>query len=251
MAFRVRNLSPDDPPDTFPDPATAGLALGYPDGLLAIGGDLSPARLLAAYRRGIFPWYNDDQPILWWSPQPRAVIFPCRLHLSRSLRRDLRRNAWEYSLNQCFAEVIDGCATNRGAHGTWITAEMRAAFLRLHELGYAHSVESWRNGELAGGIYGIRLGGIFFGESMYSARTSGSKVALGGLARICLDEGIRVIDCQLESEHLSTLGMQSLRRDEFLERLPGWTAGETALPDWRFARRPASGIVDAVQGFTC
>jgi leucyl/phenylalanyl-tRNA--protein transferase len=219
MGFRVQAISANDPPDAFPDPAEMGTALGHPDGLIAIGGDLSPARLIAAYSRGIFPWFNDDQPILWWSPDPRAVFEPANFHLSRSLTRALRQGGWEYSVNHCFNEVIHGCANNRGADGTWITADMIAAYTRLHELGYAHSIESWYQGALAGGIYGIRLGKLFFGESMYSSVTNGSKVALSALVGLCPQVGIELIDCQVSSPHLVTLGMQEMSRQNFLQRL--------------------------------
>ncbi len=221
MAFRVHTLHPDDPPDAFPDPANVGVAIGQPDGLVAIGGDLSPQRLVAAYQRGIFPWFDDDQPILWWCPEPRAIIRPADFHMSRSLARELKRGGWQISVNTCFEAVINGCASNRGRFGTWITPEMTAAYVRLHELGYAHSVESWHNGELAGGIYGIRLGNKFFGESMYTRITNGSKVAISGLIAACRDENIDMLDCQMSSEHLETLGMQEISRTEFLRELDG------------------------------
>lgn len=243
MAFRIRTLLPNDPPDSFPDPANAGVALGYPDGLLAIGGDLSPRRLLAAYRRGIFPWYNDDQPVLWWSPEPRAVIFPADFHMSRTTSRAINRGGWAYSLNQSFDAVINGCAHNRGQHGTWITAEMKEAYTLMHSLGYAHSVESWLNGRLAGGIYGIRLGRVFFGESMFSAITGGSKIAISGLVAECIAEGVAMLDCQLPSDHLRTLGMIEIPRVEFLAYVDEYTRGADPLPDWRFKPRPAEPLI--------
>jgi leucyl/phenylalanyl-tRNA--protein transferase len=239
MGFRIRTLSPADPADTFPDPASAGIALGYPDGLLAIGGDLSLPRLLYAYQHGIFPWFNEDQPILWWSPDPRAVIFPDQFHKSRSLRRMLRKDGWEYSLNAAFATVLSGCATDRGPHGTWITPDMLHAYLRMHDAGHAHSAESWHNGELAGGVYGIRLGNVFFAESMFSRETGGSKVALSGLIQECIDQGIVMLDCQLPSEHLYTLGMELIPRLDFLRALQANIADHRPYPDWRFAKRPA------------
>jgi leucyl/phenylalanyl-tRNA--protein transferase len=244
MAFRVHLIAATDPPDSFPDPAEAGIALGYPDGLIAIGGDLSPARLLAAYRRGLFPWFNDDQPILWWSPEPRAVIRPENFHVSRSLARTLRSGDWEFSLNQSFDKVIAGCAENRGEYGTWITAEMVEAYRAMHELGYAHSLESWFHGELAGGIYGIRLGNIFFGESMYSSVTGGSKVAISGLIQLCLDTGISLLDCQLASAHLATLGMEEITRNDFLAILETEIAGASACPNWVLPRSPAAPLAD-------
>jgi leucyl/phenylalanyl-tRNA--protein transferase len=219
MAFRVKHLPPDAPPDAFPDPEIMGIALGYPDGLLAIGGDLSAERLIAAYARGIFPWFNEDQPILWWSPDPRAVIEPQNFHMSRSLLREVKSSGWTYSVNNCFAEVVSLCSLNRGEYGTWITPEMVDAYIRLNQLGYAHSVESWYEGELAGGIYGIRMGNMFFGESMFSLRSNASKVAISGLIDLCLTEGIVLLDCQVSSPHLVTLGMTEIPRLEFLRRV--------------------------------
>jgi len=242
MGFRVRLLAPEDPPDAFPDPARAGVALGYPDGLLAIGGDLSQPRLLQAYRQGIFPWYNDDQPILWWSPDPRAIIRVKNFHMSRSLARTLRSGTWEYSLNRAFEAVIDGCATGRGPHGTWITAAMRTAFLDLHRAGYAHSVESWRDGTLAGGIYGIRLGNAFFGESMFSACSNGSKVALSALIGLCSDAGVELLDAQLESTHLNQFGLELLPRVQFVADLDSLTASGRPLRDWHHGRQPAAAL---------
>lgn len=240
MTFRVRLLTESDPPDAFPDPAGARAVLGYPDGLIAIGGDLSLPRLLEAYRRGIFPWYNEDQPVLWWSPDPRAVIDPHLFHMSRSLARELRAGQWSYSLNQAFDQVIDGCATSRGKHGTWITPAMREAYIRMHRSGYAHSVESWYEGRLAGGIYGVRLGRCFFGESMFSRVTSGSKVAISGLVAICLGTGIDLLDCQLPSEHLRSLGMSEMPRTEFLRWLSTGAQDASPLTAWHFAARPAA-----------
>ncbi|HET6656209.1 MAG TPA: leucyl/phenylalanyl-tRNA--protein transferase, partial [Gammaproteobacteria bacterium] len=198
-----------DPPATFP-PVTGALA--EPNGLLAAGGDLSVARLLAAYRRGIFPWYEDGQPILWWSPDPRMVLFPNELHLSRSLRKTLRRETFEVTVDRAFAEVIEACAAPRDDLGTWLTDEMKQAYLRLHQAGYAHSVEAWRDGRLAGGLYGIELGRVFFGESMFSRESDASKVALAHLCRRDYD----LIDCQIDSPHLRRLGAKTIPRREFL-----------------------------------
>ncbi|MEO6696524.1 MAG: leucyl/phenylalanyl-tRNA--protein transferase, partial [Gammaproteobacteria bacterium] len=172
-------LSPED--QIFPD---VNLALREPDGLLALGGDLSPERLLAAYRKGIFPWYNEGQPILWWSPDPRAVLFPSRVKISRSLRKTLRQGRYRITLDQAFRSVIEGCAAPRnGVPGTWISRAMMEAYTELHERGYAHSVEAWRDGQLVGGLYGVALGRVFFGESMFSRSPDASKVALASLAR--------------------------------------------------------------------
>jgi leucyl/phenylalanyl-tRNA--protein transferase len=207
-------LTPGDPPGAFPDPARA---LAEPDGLLAVGGDLSPTRLLAAYQRGIFPWYSAGQQILWWSPDPREVLWPARFHCSRSLARALRRTDIEFHLNRDFAAVIDRCAAPRSSGpGTWITPEMRAAYLRLHQLGHAHSVEVWRAGALVGGLYGVRVGRVFCGESMFSAERDASKLALAHLVARAAGDGIDLIDCQLPSHHLRSLGSAAMPRSEFL-----------------------------------
>ena len=206
-------LSVQDAPEWFPPPEQA---LEDPPGLLAAGGDLSPERLLAAYRRGIFPWYSPGQPVLWWSPDPRAVLFPEEFHCSRSLARTLRNGGFETSLDRDFTAVIDGCAAPRAASpGTWITSDMRAAYLTLHRLGCAHSLEVWQEGKLAGGLYGVRLGGVFFGESMFSAVRDASKVALARLTAVCLRNSIAVIDCQLYSRHLGSLGARTIPRAQF------------------------------------
>jgi leucyl/phenylalanyl-tRNA--protein transferase len=206
-------LSPHDAPEWFPP---LEQALDEPAGLLAAGGDLSPARLLAAYQRGIFPWYSPGQPVLWWSPDPRAVLFPEEFNCSRSLAKTLRNGGFEMAIDRDFGAVIDACAAPRPhAPGTWITSEMRNAYLRLHRLGQAHSFESWRNGQLAGGLYGVRLGGVFFGESMFSRERDASKVALAHLVTVCLRNSIAVIDCQLPSPHLESLGSRTIPRQQF------------------------------------
>jgi leucyl/phenylalanyl-tRNA--protein transferase len=210
-------LQADDPPDAFPP---VEQALREPDGLLCAGGDLSPARLLEAYRRGIFPWYSTGQPILWWSPDPRAVLIPAEMKISRSLRKSLRNRGYEYSLNRAFGEVIEHCADQRlRPEGTWISAEMSHAYRRLHELGYAHSVEIWDEGRLAGGLYGLALGKVFFGESMFNRARDASKVALVYLAQEASRRGYEMIDCQLRSDHLSRLGARDMPREEFVRRL--------------------------------
>jgi leucyl/phenylalanyl-tRNA--protein transferase len=210
-------LAPDDPPDAFPPVESA---LADPPGLLAAGGDLSCARLVAAYRRGIFPWYSPGQPVLWWSPDPREVLLPNEFHCSRSLARSLRNRGFEFRTDSAFAAVIDGCAAPRAAsHGTWITPEMRAAYLALHQRGLAHSCEVWRDGSLVGGLYGVQLGGVFFAESMFSRERDASKAALAGLVRRCLKQGIGLIDCQMPSPHLRSLGSRALPRSEFIARL--------------------------------
>lgn len=206
-------LSPQDAPEWFPP---LEQALEEPSGLLAAGGDLSPERLIAAYRRGIFPWYSPGQPVLWWSPDPRAVLFPEEFHCTRSLAKTLRNGGFSYSMDVDFAAVIDGCAAPRAASpGTWITSDMRAAYLELHRLEHAHSIEIWRAGALVGGLYGVRLGGVFFGESMFSRERDASKAALARLVAVCRRNSLAVIDCQLPSRHLTTLGSRTIPRSQF------------------------------------
>jgi leucyl/phenylalanyl-tRNA--protein transferase len=192
-------------------------ALRDPPGLLAAGGDLSPERLLAAYRRGIFPWFSSGDPILWWSPDPRMVLFPREFKLSRSLRKRLRAGDYEIRLDSAFAEVVKACANTprAGQDGTWITAPMRVAYRRLFELGLAHSVETWVGGKLVGGLYGIALGQVFFGESMFAHATDASKIALAHLARFLVARDFRVIDCQMNTAHLASLGGREIPRAEF------------------------------------
>lgn len=209
-------LEPGSPAESFPDPRRA---LREPNGLLAAGGDLSPQRLIAAYRHGIFPWFSEGQPILWWCPDPRAILTPDEFHVSRRLRRTLRSGRFEVSVDQRFGEVIRLCAATRQASGTWITADMMAAYDDLHALGFAHSVEVWMNGELAGGVYGIGLGRVFFGESMVSIRADASKVALTKLMAVARSSGISLIDCQMPSAHLARLGSRLMPRPEFLQLL--------------------------------
>ena len=206
-------LSPQDAPERFPP---LERALDEPPGLLAAGGDLSSARLLAAYRRGICPWYSPGQPVLWWCPDPRAVLFPEEFRCSRSLAKTLRNGGFETSIDRDFSAVIEGCAAPRASSlGTWITPEMRAAYLELHHGGFAHSFEAYLGGRLVGGLYGVRLGAVFFGESMFSRERDSSKVALARLVEFCRSEGIRVIDCQLPSPHLQSLGSRLIPRAEF------------------------------------
>jgi len=185
-------------------------------GLLAAGGELTPKRLEEAYSQGVFPWYSEGQPVLWWSPDPRAVLFPEEFHCSRSLAKTLRNGSFSLSLDRDFAAVIDGCAAPRASSpGTWITSEMRAAYLELHRLGAAHSIEAWRDGTLAGGLYGVRLGGVFFGESMFSRQRDASKAALAHLVALCRRNSLAVIDCQLPSRHLASLGSRTIPRKQF------------------------------------
>lgn len=218
-------------------------ALREPDGLLAIGGDLSPARLLNAYRHGIFPWYSDGQPILWWSPDPRTIFRTDAVHLSTRFRRSLRRSTWQVRADSAFDAVVAACAQapRAGQHGTWIDAEMRTAYGQLHRLGHAHSVEVFDGDRLAGGIYGVAIGQMFFGESMFSAQSGGSKVALAALARRLREWGWPLIDAQMESDHLSSLGAESLPRDEFLQKITRLVDMPTPAGSWRqgFGALPA------------
>jgi leucyl/phenylalanyl-tRNA---protein transferase len=193
--------------------------LAEPDGLLAVGGDLGPERLLLAYSLGIFPWYNEGDPLLWWSPEPRCIIDPQEFHLSRRSARLLRHPALTITCNRAFPEVVAACADLRQSSGTWLGAEMRQAYGRLHQLGYAHSVECWQGGVLAGGVYGVTLGGCFFGESMFHRVSGASKVALFALAKRLCEGGGELIDCQLPSAHLFSLGARTIDRAEFLRRL--------------------------------
>jgi len=209
-------------------------ALREPNGLLAAGGDLSPARLLDAYRQGIFPWYSDGEPILWWSPDPRLVFETDRMHVPKRLVRWLRGCAWTISADTAFDAVMRICAAPReGRAGTWITAAMCAAYLRLHQLGHAHSVEVWNGDMLVGGIYGVAVGRMFFGESMFSAATNGSKVALIALAAVLRGWNWPLIDAQVSSPHLFTLGGVELPRAEFARRIAVLTAAAEPVTSWR------------------
>jgi leucyl/phenylalanyl-tRNA--protein transferase len=204
-------------------------ALTEPNGLLAAGGDLSAERLLAAYRHGIFPWYAPGEPLLWWSPDPRMVLFPREVKISRSLNRTLRSADYEVRLDSAFAAVIAACAAPRSyGAGTWISDEMRDAYGLLHELGYAHSVETWvdREGQstLVGGLYGVAIGRVFYGESMFSTLSNASKIALAHLCRLLERRGFVVIDCQMNTAHLASLGAREIPRQEFVAGLVEWTA---------------------------
>ena len=211
--------------DPFP-PTSA--ALEDPNGLLAVGGDLSAARLLAAYQRGIFPWYEAGEPILWWTPQPRAVLRPREFHESKSLRKFLKARDWRVEYDQRFEQVIEACAApSPGREETWISDDMKAAYLDLHRLGYAHSVEVLDNDCLVGGLYGVKLGKIFFGESMFSNTPNASKVALKALCELGSLGGLSLIDCQMPNEHLSSLGMTLIQRENFeMELKTGITVGD-------------------------
>ena len=213
----LRWLSSADAADRFPP---ASQALTEPNGLLAAGGDLKPERLLAAYRRGIFPWYEEGQPILWWSPDPRAVLRPDGVKVSRSLRRSLNKGGFELKIDHAFEAVVAACAEpRRYTDATWITREMAAAYTRLHRMGWAHSFESWRDGDLVGGLYGVAIGRVFFGESMFARATDASKVALVRLAEHLAARSFQLIDCQVASAHVASLGATSVSRASFLALL--------------------------------
>ncbi|MGB5177226.1 MAG: leucyl/phenylalanyl-tRNA--protein transferase [Gammaproteobacteria bacterium] len=208
-----RWLDPQNPVIEFPD---VERAMQDPDGLLAVGGALSTEWLLHAYRRGIFPWYGPGQPILWWAPDPRLVLYPERLHVSRSLARVIRKGIYTVTLDTAFNEVVAACASPRpGQSGTWITPEMHEAYVRFHHEGYAHSAECWHEGQLVGGLYGVAIGGIFFGESMFARATDASKVAFVALVRQLARWGFRLIDCQVHTDHLASLGAVAIPRRVF------------------------------------
>ncbi len=213
----LRWLSSADAADRF---RPASEALSEPNGLLAAGGDLSPERLLAAYRRGIFPWYEEGQPILWWSPDPRAVLKPDGIKVSRSLRRSINKGGFEVRIDHAFASVVAACAEpRRYTDATWITREMADAYTRLHRRGWAHSFETWREGELVGGLYGVAIGRVFFGESMFARATDASKVALVRLAEHLRARAFELIDCQVASAHVASLGATTVPRASFLALL--------------------------------
>ena len=222
-------LDPDDP---FPLCSTAQ---GEPNGLLAAGGDLSPARLIAAYSHGIFPWFNEGEPILWWSPNPRMVLFPSELKVSRSLKKTLRKHAYEVRLDNAFTAVMQACAQARkGQNGTWISPAMIAAYTRLHQMGVAHSAETWIEGELVGGLYGIALGRMFYGESMFSTVTDASKIAFVHLIRQLQRWGFGLIDCQMKTAHLSSFGAREIPRSDFLRRVSKLIQYSPVALSWQF-----------------
>lgn len=221
-----------DPNDTlFPD---VELALRDPDGLLAVGGDLSVERLLSAYSRGIFPWFSAGQPILWWSPDPRSILFPDQLKISRSLRKTLRKHAFDITLDHDFTAVIEACAEPRpDQEGTWIVPEMQTAYLNLHKAGFAHSVEAWQDGKLVGGLYGVAIGQVFFGESMFARVSDASKVAFAHLAHCLRRWGYGLIDCQVQTRHLDSLGASRVSRHEFTKLLSCYCPQPGHDGNWR------------------
>ena len=218
-------------PEAFPP---VEHALREPDGLLAAGGDLQPQRILSAYVRGIFPWYDEDQPILWWSPDPRAVLWPQNLHVSRRLARTLRNTDLRFSADSAFDAVIEGCAAPRkNSSGTWITRDMIIAYGRLHEMGWAHSFEGWLGDELVAGLYGVAIGRVFFAESMFTRVDNASKAVLFDAVRYLRARSFELIDCQVWSEHLRSLGATTLPRQEFLGHLQRLCVPAGERGDWR------------------
>lgn len=214
-------------------------ALLKPSGLLAAGGDLSPQRLIEAYRRGIFPWFNEGEPILWWSPDPRMVLFPGELKISRSLRKTLKRDSYEIRVDSAFSEVMQACAAPRGEQsGTWIHAEMISAYTALHEMGAAHSVEVWMRDELMGGLYGVAQGKVFFGESMFSRIPDTSKIAFVHLVKQLERWGFHMIDCQMKTTHLASLGGREISREEFGQKLKELVNYTERVEKWCFDHEP-------------
>jgi len=210
-------------------------ALRQPNGLLAAGADLSLPRLISAYRQGIFPWYSEGQPVLWWSPDPRMVLEPAEIIVSRSLRKRLRKRDFEVRVDTCFLQVMRACAQPRpGQPGTWITDDMLDAYGRLHAAGYAHSAETWMDGTLSGGLYGVALGGVFFGESMFTHATDASKIALAHLARQLERWNFGMVDCQMATAHLASLGAREIPRKEFMRRLAELVNYPARIGRWRF-----------------
>jgi leucyl/phenylalanyl-tRNA--protein transferase len=221
-----------EPHDPFPP---VSRALAEPNGLLAAGGDLSPGRLVDAYRHGIFPWYSDDQPLLWWSPDPRMVLFPAELCVTRSLKKRLRRRDYEIRADTSFEQVMRACAEPReGQDGTWITEDMIDAYCALHEQSLAHSVETWIGGELAGGLYGVALGRMFYGESMFTRATDASKLALAHLVTQLERWNFGMIDCQMKTPHLAAFGAREIPRAEFIRRLQELVNYAQPAGKWRF-----------------
>jgi leucyl/phenylalanyl-tRNA--protein transferase len=239
----IKWISRDDPPHAFPD---IDSALSSPNGLLAAGGDLSVGRLLYAYRHGIFPWFDSGQPILWWSPDPRCVLLPQAFHVARRLRRNLRKSAIMLTFNHAFADVIRACARrpNSALPGTWITPGMMDAYTELHRLGWAHSVEAWLDGRLVGGVYGLAIGQVFFGESMFSRESDASKMALLALCRRIVAHDFHHLDCQVASPHLQSLGARLMRRNQFAAVVETACSSEARFLHWPADPVPARRLLD-------
>jgi len=229
--MRLTLLDPDNPAQAFPP---LYKALREPDGLLAVGGCLSTERLINAYRRGIFPWYNADEPILWWSPDPRLVLFPDKLMVSRSLRKTLRKGVFTVTFDKAFSEVMIACAEPRkDSAGTWISSDIYQAYVELHQQGFAHSVEVWFNEELVGGLYGVALGQVFFGESMFHTKTDASKVAFVSLVEQLQTWHYQLIDCQIHTNHLASLGAEDIDRRTFVRLLNQYCRMPVSLIAWQ------------------
>lgn len=233
--IRIHWLDPAQPNESFP---SSNEALEAPNGLLAAGGDLSIPRLLNAYRQGIFPWYSPGEPILWWSPNPRTVIIPGHAHVSRRLQRTIRQQRWALTFDSDFEAVIKGCAAPRDDEfGTWLSPEMILAYCAMHRAGHAHSIELWQDGNLVGGLYGICIGKIFFGESMFSRVTNASKIILVQLSEQLKRWNFDLLDCQVASDHLMRMGAQQLPREQFLDlvnRQDEQGAASQQTPQWKF-----------------
>jgi len=224
-------LDPGRADQAFPSISTA---LTDPDGLLAVGGCLSTQRIINAYRQGIFPWYSDEDPILWWSPNPRLVVFPDQLHVSKSLQKTQRKQTFQLSFDTAFADVIQACSMPRAQDsGTWLLPEMQAAYTRLHEEGHAHSMEAWFQGELVGGLYGIAIGQVFFGESMFHTKTDASKIAFVTLVQQLTEWGYQLIDCQVHTVHLASLGAEEMPRSDFAILLRKFLQNKPHATAWK------------------
>ncbi len=226
-------LDPENPDQPFPP---LHKALVEPNGLIAVGGCLSTQRLLNAYRHGVFPWYNPSEPILWWAPDPRLVMFPDQIKVSRSLRKTLRKGTFHFTVDQAFENVVAACAQPRANEsGTWISKEIHQAYTTLHKLGIAHSAEVWQNGELVGGLYGVALGQVFFGESMFHTVTDASKAAFVKLADLLAVWNFKLIDCQVHTSHLESLGAIEIKRDDFSTLLQNYCNAQVTADAWRVA----------------
>lgn len=229
--MQLKVLDPRHPEQAFPK---LEQALSEPNGLLAVGGCLSPQRLIKAYRQGIFPWFNPGEPILWWSPDPRLVLFPAHLNISRSLSKTLRKRLFQIRYDSAFQQVISACAAPRSqSGGTWITDDMAQAYLTLHQQGIAHSFEAWQDEQLVGGLYGIAIGQVFFGESMFHRKTDASKVVFAHLVQQLSTWGYRLIDCQVTSQHLLSLGAEEIRRQQFARLLEEFCAHPPHPQAWQ------------------
>ena len=235
-------IDPYDESGGFPD---INLAMKEPNGLLAVGGNLAPKRLIDAYKKGIFPWYTEGQPILWWSPDPRSVLFPDKLNISRSTIKKIRQDKYHITVDRAFKQVITQCSAPRtDGNGTWLTSQMIDAYSNLHELGYAHSAECWLDGELVGGLYGVSIGRVFFGESMYSRNSDASKIAFIYLATQLKEWGYAMIDCQVHSNYLQSLGASVIPRQEYINLINHWTKHPALNKQWVLENKLINSLID-------